>query len=107
MVDGVDGSPGIRVARIVDKAYNTGGGLVTTQHPRQVVDIASGAARSIRHARTYSAMVKLIFLYWHLLWFQPDLLLREIQRSIYTPTEYKILGGVYLNILPLILLFYF
>ena len=67
MADGVDGSPGIRVARRVDKAYNAGGGLVTTQHPRQVVNIASGTARSIRHARTYNAMVQLIFLYWHFL----------------------------------------
>jgi len=56
---GVAGSPGIRVARPVDKAYNAGPGIVTTHHPRLADNIASGTARSIRPAPTYNATVPL------------------------------------------------
>jgi len=55
--DGVAGSPGMHVALPVDKAYNAGRGIVTTQHPRLVDNIVSGTARSIRPAPTYNATV--------------------------------------------------
>ena len=55
--DGMVGCHGMLVARHVDMAYNAGGGLVTTLHHRQVVNIASGTARSIRHAPISTATV--------------------------------------------------
>ena len=51
------GSLGMHVALPVDKAYNAGPGIVTTQHPRQADNIVSGTARSIRPAPTFNATV--------------------------------------------------
>jgi len=60
MVAGVAGRPGIRVARHVVKVYNAEGGLVTTQHHRQMDNIASGTTRSTKPALTHSATVLLL-----------------------------------------------
>jgi len=62
-VDGVTGKHGIRVARHVDMAYNTGPDIVTTQHLRQADNIASGTAQSIRPALKSNATVLYVLMH--------------------------------------------